>query len=217
MEKLADKGNGNYAYIDTLNEARKVLVEQMTGTLITIAKDVKIQIDFNPAKIAGYRLIGYENRMLRAEDFKDDTKDAGEIGAGHTVTALYELVPFGQPLPETDVDPSKYQKTQELSDAAESEELFTARLRYKEPDGQTSNPLDLPVVAKGKSFEEADNDFQFAAAVAQFGMLLRDSKYRGDSNFESVLKIASNNLGRDDAGYRAEFLNLVKAAQRLKQ
>lgn len=216
MEKLADKGNGNYAYIDTVNEARKVLVEEMTGTLITIAKDVKIQIDFNPAQVTGYRLIGYENRVLRAEDFKDDTKDAGEIGAGHTVTALYELVPISQPLPESDVDPSKYQKPNELTDAAAGDELFTVRLRYKDPDGQTSKPLEVPIIAKEKSFDEASDDFRFAASVAEFGMLLRDSKYRGESNFESVLEIASTSSGRDDSGYRAEFLNLVKAAQRLK-
>jgi Ca-activated chloride channel family protein len=217
MEKLADKGNGNYAYIDTVNEARKVLVEEMTGTLITIAKDVKIQIDFNPAQVAGYRLIGYENRMLRAEDFKDDTKDAGEIGAGHSVTALYEIVPPGEPLPESDVDPSKYQKPGEVSEAASSDELFTVRLRYKDPDGQTSQPLEIPVIAPEKKFEAASNDFRFAASVAEFGMLLRDSKYRGDSNFERVLETASTSLGQDASGYRSEFLKLVKTAEELKK
>ena len=217
MEKLADKGNGNYTYIDTVNEARKVLVEEMTGTLITIAKDVKIQIDFNPAQVAGYRLIGYENRILRAEDFKDDTKDAGEIGAGHTVTALYELVPPGQPLPESDVDPSKYQKPDKPTDADSSDELFTVRLRYKDPDGQTSKPLEVPVIAKVKKFEEASNDFRFTGSVAEFGMLLRDSKYRGDSNFKRVLETASTSLGQDASGYRSEFLKLVKTAEELKK
>lgn len=217
MEKLADKGNGNYAYIDTANEARKVLVEGLTGTLITIAKDVKIQIDFNPAQVAGYRLIGYENRMLRAEDFKDDTKDAGEIGAGHTVTALYELVPPGLALPGNDVDPSKYQKPDQPTEAAASEELFTVRLRYKDPDGQDSKPLEVPITAPDKSFKEASHDFQFAAAVAQFGMLLRESKYKGDSNYERVLETASTSLGQDASGYRNEFVELVKIAQRLQR
>lgn len=217
MEKLADKGNGNYAYIDTANEARKVLVEEMTGTLITIAKDVKIQIDFNPAVVAGYRLIGYENRMLQAEDFKDDTKDAGEIGAGHTVTALYEIVPSGHLVPVSDVDPSKYQKPDELTEAAETDELLTVRLRYKVPDGQISKPLEVPVIAEEKSFDDATDDFQFAVCVAQFGMLLRDSKHRGDANFDSVLEIAAESLGSDAAGYRTEFVELVKIARSLKR
>ncbi|MCA9070675.1 MAG: VWA domain-containing protein, partial [Planctomycetaceae bacterium] len=217
MEKLADKGNGNYAYIDTHNEARKVLVEGLTGTLITIAKDVKIQVDFNPAQVEGYRLIGYENRMLRAEDFKDDTKDAGEIGAGHTVTALYELVPPGKPLPGSDVDPSKYQKPDQLTEAAASDELFTVRLRYKDPDGQDSKPLEAPIKAEKKPFAQAGQDFQFAAAVAQFGMLLRDSQYKGDSTFEKVLNTASANVGGDDSGYRREFVGLVEKARELKR
>lgn len=216
MEKLADKGNGNYAYIDTANEAKKVLVEGLSGTLVTIAKDVKIQIDFNPAQVAGYRLIGYENRMLRAEDFKDDTKDAGEIGAGHTVTAFYELVPPGQPVPGADVDPSKYQKPDQLAEAAASDELFTVRLRYKDPDGQDSKPLEVPIQTEKKPFESASQDFQFAAAVAEFGMLLRDSNYKGDSSFAHVMETASSNLGADAAGYRREFLDLVKKARTLK-
>jgi Ca-activated chloride channel family protein len=216
MEKLADKGNGNYAYIDTANEARKVLVEEMSGTLITIAKDVKIQIDFNPAQVSGYRLIGYENRMLRAEDFKDDKKDAGEIGAGHTVTALYEIIPYGYPVPDSDVDPSKYQEPVELTAASDSGELLTVRLRYKDPDGQVSTPLELPVIAEQKAFLDASPDFQFAASVAEFGMLLRNSKYRGDASFGSVLEIAQANLGNDRSGYRSEFVELVRTASRLK-
>jgi len=217
MEKLADKGNGNYAYIDTINEARKTLVEEMSGTLITIAKDVKIQVDFNPAQVAGYRLIGYENRMLRAEDFKDDTKDAGEIGAGHTVTALYEIVPPGQPVPGADVDPSKYQKPGELTDEATGDELLTVRLRYKDPDGQDSKPLEVSIVAEEKPFAAASQDFQFASAVAAFGMVLRDSKHRGDANLGSVLEIAESSLGDDPAGYRAEFLQLAMMARDLKR
>jgi Ca-activated chloride channel homolog len=217
MEKLADKGNGNYAYIDTENEARKVLVEQLSGTLVTIAKDVKIQIDFNPARAAGYRLIGYENRLLRAEDFKDDAKDAGEIGAGHTVTAFYEVVPAGQSIPGLDVDPSKYQSHPELSEAAGSAELFTVRLRYKNPDGNVSKPLAVPVVDTRKPFDSASEDFRFAASVAEFGMLLRDPQHRGSTSWGGLLEAASSSLGADKGGYRAQFLELVKAARRLKE
>ena len=217
IEKLADRGNGNYAYIDTEAEARKVLVEQLSGTLVTIAKDVKIQVDFNPARAAGYRLLGYEKRLLRAEDFKNDRKDAGEIGAGHTVTAFYEIVPVGQSLLGADVDPSKYQASARLTDAAGGPELLTVRLRYKEPDGETSKPFDVPVIDERKPFHSASGDYQFAASVAQFGMLLRDSKYRGDASLEGVFEIASANVGADPSGYRAEFLELVKTARKLKK
>ncbi|HEX4072606.1 MAG TPA: VWA domain-containing protein [Planctomycetaceae bacterium] len=217
MEKLADKGNGNYAYIDTAAEAHKVLVEQLSGTLVTIAKDVKIQVDFNPARAAGYRLLGYENRLLRHEDFKNDAKDAGEIGAGHTVTAFYEVIPAGQPIPGADVDPTKYQGAATLTDAAAGRELFTIRLRYKDPDGQTSKPFEVPVVDESKPFPAASKDYQFAASVAQFGLLLADSPYRGNSDFSHVLEIASSTLGPDHGGHRAEFLELVKTARRLKQ
>ncbi len=216
IEKLADKGNGNYAYIDTANEARKVLVDQLSGTLVTIAKDVKIQVDFNPARAAGYRLIGYENRLIRPEDFKDDTKDAGEIGAGHTVTAFYEIVPVGRQIPGSAVDPSKYQGVAAFTDAAASQELFTVRLRYKAPDGQTSKPFDVPAIDERKPFHSASGDYQFAASVAQFGLLLRDSKYHGDASFDGVLEMASAHLGADRFGYRQEFLELVKTARSLK-
>jgi Ca-activated chloride channel homolog len=216
IQKLADRGNGNYAYIDTEAEARKVLVEQLSGTLVTIAKDVKIQVDFNPARTSGYRLLGYEKRLLRAEDFKDDRKDAGEIGAGHT-TAFYEIIPAGQSLPGANVDPSKYQASVRLSDAAGGPELLTVRLRYKEPDGQTSKPFDVPVIDERKPFRSASGDYQFAASVAQFGLLLRDSKYRGDASLDGVFEIASANVGADPSGYRAEFLELVKTARKLKQ
>ena len=212
VEKLADKGNGNYAYIDTLNEARKVLVEQLTGTLITIAKDVKIQVDFNPAQVAAYRLIGYENRMLRADDFKDDAKDAGEIGAGHAVTALYELVPPDQSIPAGDVDPSRYQSVGELTDAAADDEAFTVRLRYKRPDESVSEPLEVAATDDGESFGEADADFQFAAVVAQFGMLLRGSQYTTEASWDATREIAAASVGDDELGYRAEFLELIDAA-----
>ena len=232
LEQLADKGNGNYGYIDTVQEARKVLVEQLSGTLVTIAKDVKIQVDFNPALVAAYRLIGYENRMLKAEDFRDDTKDAGEIGAGHTVTALYEVIPAGQPIPGADVEPSKYTTppATQKKDGTEpgrpaedkeeepeaSNELLTVRLRYKQPDADTSQALRVPVVDAGTAFDRASDDFRFAAAVAQFGLLLRDSKYRGEANFDAVLEIAGSALGADDSGYRTEFLNLARTARQLK-
>jgi len=216
METLADKGNGNYAYIDSLNEGRKVLVEQMSGTLVTIAKDVKIQIEFNPAQVSSYRLIGYENRLLAKEDFNNDKKDAGEIGAGHTVTALYEIVPVGNEDSTPGVDPLKYQKPARTTTSAKaSDELLTLKLRYKQPDGDVSRLLGTPVRDTGKSYERASTDFRFAAAVAEFGMLLRHSPYKGEATFNSVWEHTRANLGNDPEGYRAEFLTLVETAQRL--
>jgi Ca-activated chloride channel family protein len=215
LEKLADKGNGNYAYIDSLNEARKVLVEQMAGTLLTIAKDVKTQIEFNPALVGAYRLIGYENRLLRAEDFNDDTKDAGEIGAGHVVTALYELVPAGKEMNLPGVDPLKYQKPVQTTREAKSDELLTLKLRYKEPDGDTSKLLQFPVTDRGSSWTSASRDFKFASAVAAFGMILRDSPYKGKSTLGGVLELAESGKGHDKEGYRAEFINLVNKARAL--
>lgn len=239
MEKLADNGNGIYAYIDGAREGRKVLVEQMTGSLITIAKDVKIQIEFNPAEVAAYRLLGYENRILAAEDFNNDQKDAGEIGAGHSVTALYEIVPVGAkaavgktPEEAPGVDPLKYQASgrgfsigeptekpagaeDHLTEAAKSGELLTLKLRYKEPDGDTSKLLEYPLTDKGGSFNAASKEMQFAAAVASFGMVLRQSEHRGTSNLATVEEIATGALGKDDGGYRAEFVDLVKRAATL--
>ncbi len=215
LEKLADKGNGNYAYIDTLNEAKKNLVEQMSGTLITIAKDVKIQVEFNPALVQAYRLIGYENRMLRAEDFKDDTKDAGEIGAEHTVTALYEVVPAGVEFEAPDVDELKYQKPVELAKTDFGEEIMTVKLRYKKPDGDTSIPLSFPTLDKGLNWKNASDDFKFAAAVASFGMLLRESKHSGLATFDYSLELAEEGIGKDRHGYRKEFLELVQTAKEL--
>ena len=218
LEQLADKGNGNYAYIDDAREAKKVLVEQMSGTLVTIAKDVKIQVEFNPAQVAAFRLIGYENRILRHEDFNDDKKDAGEIGAGHTVTALYELVPAGKPAPEAaaGVEPLKYQQKTALTDAAASGELFTLKLRYKQPDADKSQLIEAPVKDAGLPYARATGDFKFAASVALFGMLLRDSPYKGTASFAAALELAQEGRGSDPEGYRAEFIELVRAAGALK-
>jgi Ca-activated chloride channel homolog len=219
LEKLADKGNGNYAYIDTANEARKVLGREISGTLVTIAKDVKIQVEFNPAQVQAYRLIGYENRLLNAEDFKDDKKDAGEIGAGHTVTALYELVPAGLKGGAADVDPLKYQKeeTTELSDAAASGELMTVKIRHKKPDASKSSQQIISVKRGDTEQLEASVDFKFAASVAEFGMLLRDSEHSGRANYNRVLALAKEGLGEDKHGYRTEFLELAKIAKNLSR
>lgn len=211
MELLADKGNGNYAYIDSEIEAQKVLVEEMGGTLFTVAKDVKIQIEFNPARVAAYRLIGYENRALRDHEFRDDTKDAGEIGAGHSVTALYELVPAGTPVPGIDIEPLKYQKTT-LSEAAASSELATLRIRHKKPDADTSSEVTYEIGDGGGS---APADLRFAAAVAEFGMLLRDSRHKGDASFDEVLLLARSAQGMDREGYRRDFIAMVEAARDL--
>jgi Ca-activated chloride channel family protein len=213
LEKLADKGNGNYGYIDTIQEARKLLVEQLSGTLVTIAKDVKIQVEFNPLRVGAYRLVGYENRMLRAEDFRDDKKDAGEIGAGHTVTALYELVPPGKVGNLPKVDPLKYQKQVAPSDAARSEEIFTLKLAFKRPDQDKSEYLSFGITDPDKTPEQAGPDFQFAAAVACFGMLLRDSEHKGKSTFELCQELAQAGKGKDPSGYRSEFIQLVNLAK----
>jgi Ca-activated chloride channel family protein len=215
LEKLADKGNGNYGYIDTLNEARKMLVEQLSGTLVTIAKDVKIQIEFNPARVGAYRLIGYENRLLRAEDFNDDKKDAGEIGAGHTVTALYELVPAGKEAELPKVDPLKYQQPAAPSEAAGSSELLTLKLRYKLPEADKSELLTFPVSDSDQDVKEASADFRFAAGVACFGMLLRDSEHKGSATFDMALDLARSGKGADPHGYRGELVQLVELAKSL--
>ncbi len=215
LEQISNKGNGNYAFIDTELEARKVLVEQMSATLVTIAKDVKIQVEFNPAKVAAYRLIGYENRLLAAEDFSDDTKDAGEIGAGHMVTALYEVVPVGvaSDVPVTQVDPLRYQTETEMTDVAQSGETLTLKVRYKLPTSNESTLMAYAVTDGGDSFAAASTDYKFAAAVASFGMLLRNSQYKGDANYDAVMELAQEGLGGDRNGYRREFLNMVERAR----
>lgn len=221
MQKLADKGNGNYAYLDSLDEARKVLVQQMNGTLVTIAKDVKIQVEFNPARVASYRLVGYEKRMLRKEDFNNDKIDAGEIGAGHTVTALYEIVPVGGTVNPAasvpPVDPLKYSSSERPVSTTASKEMLTVKLRYKKPDGDKSELIEKPVIDSNAAFASASPDFKFAAAVAEFGMLLRDSEHKGNGTFGSVLEWAQEGKGSDANGYRAGFIDLVKKAQALKK
>jgi Ca-activated chloride channel family protein len=214
MERLADKGNGHYAYIDTLAEARKVLVEQMTGTLVTMAKDVKIQVDFNPAKVEAYRLIGYEKRALRPEDFNDDRKDAGEMGAGHTVTALFEIVPHGGVIPRGSIDPSVFQPAPRPAapPTSRSNDLLVLRMRYKLPEASESTRMDVPFADRSLAFANADDDFRFAAAVAAFGMLLRDSPYKGDATLDWVKAIAAASQGKDPGGYRDEFVSLVQKA-----
>jgi Ca-activated chloride channel family protein len=211
LEELADKGNGNYAYIDGLPEARKVLVREISGTLVTVAKDVKIQVEMNPARVEAYRLIGYENRLLAKEDFNDDQKDAGEIGAGHRVTALYELVPEGAEQDLSSVDELRYQRPVALQEAASSEELMAVKLRYKEPEGDTSRLLSFVLFDEEAS--RPSLDFQFASAVAAFGMVLRDSPFRGDADWDSVKKLARSGIGPDPNGYRREFVELVDLAR----
>jgi Ca-activated chloride channel family protein len=215
MEMLADKGNGNYAYIDDVQEARKVLGEQLGGTIATIAKDVKIQVEFNPRQVAAYRLIGYENRLLRDQDFNDDAKDAGEIGAGHTVTALYEVVPYGQKFENPGVDALKYQRPAEVSANANSKELLTIKVRYKDPDASDSKLLSEWVADTGTTIESASDNFKFSSAVAGFGMLLRDSKYKGDARYADIARLARAAAGADAQGYRTEFVQLVERAHAL--
>lgn len=217
LEELSRRGNGNYAYLDTKQEARKVMVQELGATLVTIAKDVKLQVEFNPAEVASYRLIGYENRLLAAEDFNDDTKDAGEMGAGHRVTALYELVPAGTP--ETSgapkVDPLRYQSKPATTSEAGRGEIMTVKLRYKEPDGDTSKLLTLPVKDDGGAFATAPQDFRFAAAVAGFGMVLRASKHKGTVTLSQIEEIAAGARGADLHGYRKGFLALVQRSREL--
>jgi Ca-activated chloride channel family protein len=225
MEAVSNRGNGNFSYIDGLREARRVFVEQMTGTLVTIAKDVKIQVEFNPKQVAGYRLLGYENRMLRTEDFNDDKKDAGEIGAGHTVTALYEVVPAGKPVDLPPVDESRYQKSvdstaEQTSDVAAgdvSKELLTLKMKYKRPDAdQSEDALEWAVTDDGKAFSAASTDFQFASAVAGFGMLLRDSQHKGNLTYAAAAELAQGGVGSDEAGYRRELVEMVRRAKQLR-
>jgi Ca-activated chloride channel family protein len=213
MEIIADKGNGNYAYIDNLQEAKKVLVNEFGGTLFTIAKDVKFQLEFNPAQVESYRLIGYENRLLNNEDFEDDKKDAGDMGAGHTVTALYEIIPTQK---ATEKSGLKYQERKLSKEALESNDLITLKLRYKEPDGFKSKLLEQVVKTNLVNVNSTSDNFRFSAAVAEFGMLLRDSEFKGASTYESAAAMAQQAKGKDAEGYRGEMYRLIQSAQLLK-
>lgn len=214
MEILADKGNGNYAYIDNILEAKKVLVNEFGGTLFTIAKDVKIQVEFNPAKVQAYRLVGYENRLLAPEDFNNDKKDAGELGSGHTVTALYEIIPVGVKS-QFIVDELKYQKTKITDDAKSTSELMTVKLRYKKPDGDKSQLIVKTINDTNLSIDKTSDNFRWSAAVAAFGMQLRESDFRGDLNYDDIYTLAKSARGKDEEGYRAEFIRMVESCKLL--
>lgn len=211
METIADKGNGNYAYIDSILEAQKVLVNEFGGTLFTIAKDVKLQIEFNPTKVKAYRLIGYENRMLMNEDFNNDKKDAGDLGSGHTVTALYEIIPVGVESEFYKIDELKYQSPKIDPSAYKSKELMTVKFRYKKPDGEVSKLIVHPLLDSNQSMEKSSDNFRWSAAVAGFGMLLRESEYVRGYSFDKVLQLAQSAKGIDKEGYRIEFINMVKS------
>ena len=213
MQVLAEKGNGNHAYIDNLQEANRVLVNEFGATMHTVAKDVKLQIEFNPSQVQAYRLIGYESRLLKDEDFNNDAKDAGEMGAGHTVTAFYEVVPAGIKSDFTGkVDDLKYQKTKPAPAVTNnSKELLTVKLRYKAPDGNTSKKIEQPLIDDKK--EKVSSDFRFASAVAMFGQLLRDSDFKGDATYDKVISLAKTSLDNDEKGYRREFIRLAETAE----
>ncbi|MBA4240352.1 MAG: hypothetical protein C0448_06485 [Sphingobacteriaceae bacterium] len=217
MEQLADKGNGNYAYIDNILEAKKVLVKEMGGTLLTIAKDVKLQLEFNPAFVKGYRLVGYENRLLNNEDFNDDKKDAGELGSGHTVTAIYEIIPAGSSELIASIDSLKYQQPKQTpAPLAFNNEVMTIKFRYKEPKESHSKLISHVVLNKKINFNSSSENCKFACAVAEFGLLLRDSKFKGETNYKEIIALAKQAKGKDDEGYRAEFIKLVEMAEILK-
>nr|WP_321453397.1 von Willebrand factor type A domain-containing protein [uncultured Carboxylicivirga sp.] len=220
MEIIADKGNGNYAYIDNLQEAQKTLVSEFGGTLFTIAKDVKFQVEFNPQKVLAYRLIGYENRLLNKEDFNDDTKDAGEIGAGHTVTALYEIIPQGASDANDwikTVDQLKYQKRKLEQTGNNSDEWLTLKLRYKKPEQRKSKLMEYVIKGTVDKFEDASDDFRFAAIVAAFGMKLSDSEYISNMNYQDMQSIAKLARGEDEEGFKAEMVRLIKTAESLSK
>lgn len=212
MEGLADKGNGNFAYVDNILEAQKVFVKEMGATLNTIAKDVKLQIEFNPVHVKAYRLVGYENRLLADEDFNDDKKDAGELGSGKTVTALYEIIPAKSKESVDNIDTLKYQKTVSQDQIALNE-MMTIKFRYKDPKGSESKLIVHPLLAQDETEQKSSEDFRFASSVAEFGMILRDSKFKGKANFKNILTAARESKGIDTDGYRAEFIKLVETAE----
>lgn len=217
LEIIANKGNGNYGYIDNIQEARKILVSEFAGTLYTIAKDVKLQIEFNPERVKAYRLIGYENRRLNDEDFNDDKKDAGEMGSGHSVTALYEIIPAGSDMEIPGVDPLKYQKNQTRKSIDDNAELLTVKARYKKPDEETSVKFEYAVDGNPVRFSKTSENFRFAASVAEFGLLISDSKFKGNRSFDNIIQTALSAKGKDVEGYRAEFINIVRMAKNLKE
>ncbi|MBX9696361.1 MAG: DUF3520 domain-containing protein, partial [Cyanobacteria bacterium] len=212
-ETLADKGNGNYAYIDTINEAKKALLDEFAGTIFTIAKDVKLQVEFNPQAVKGYRLIGYENRMLADEDFNDDKRDAGELGAGHTVTALYEIIPSDSTqLVRDNVDPPRYQKLIWVGAVPDSNEFLCIKLRYKEPDADTSKLIEHVVTNNLLPIPMSKN-FRWAAAVAEYALVLKESKFKGNANYDSVLQLANGSVGPGFDEYRAQFIQMVRTTK----
>jgi Ca-activated chloride channel family protein len=215
MEQISNAGNGNYFYIDNIREAQKVFVTQLRATLFTIAKDVKIQVEFNPVKVKAYRLIGYENRVLAAEDFNDDRIDAGELGAGHTVTALYEIIPSGSTQGVRKTDALKYQENKIKAEASTSNEIMTIKFRYKPPREEISKLIKSFIIDEDLTFQEASENFRFSAAVAGLGMLLRDSQFKGDLTYKKIVSIAKNAKGEDAFGYRSEFINLVETCDLL--
>lgn len=215
MEQLSNAGNGNYFYIDHLLEAKKVFVNELVANMFTIAKDVKIQIEFNPAMVKAYRLIGYENRVMANEDFDNDQKDAGELGAGHTVTALYEIIPAGSKEEVSGSSELKYQKS-ELTGTAENGELMTLKFRYKPPKKDQSVLIEKGITSESSNWKSASENYRFSAAVAGFGLLLRDSEYKGSLTYESVIGMAKNSSAYDPHGYRAEFVKLVELAESLE-
>lgn len=217
MEIIADKGNGNYAYIDNLQEARRVLIHEFGGTLFTIAKDVKFQLEFNPAEAESYRLIGYEDRLLNDEDFNNDKKDAGEMGSGHMVTALYEIVPTGSGEKIPSVDPLKYQESRNSNEDKYSDELLTIKIRYKKPDSNTSILFEEPVKSPAEEIGKASDNLRFAAAVAEFGMILRESEFRGTSSLERAAILAKSAKGEDEEGYRSELVRLIETVRGMKE
>ncbi len=214
MEQISNAGNGNYFYIDNMKEAEKVFVKEMRANMFTIAKDVKIQIEFNPAKVQAYRLIGYENRLLNKEDFNDDTKDAGELGAGHTVTAIYEIVPLGVENPATKVDPLKYQNTTPKNAGSE---VMTLKFRYKPLKSNESLLIETVVKDETLPLAKTSDNFRFSASVAAFGMLLRDSEYKGTATFDLAKSLAEGSKGKDPEGYRADYIKLIDQASKLKK
>ncbi|MDD3050462.1 MAG: DUF3520 domain-containing protein [Candidatus Cloacimonetes bacterium] len=209
LQQLADKGNGNHFYIDDIMEGKKVLVNELTSTIYTIAKDSKIQVEFNPTQIAKHRLIGYENRLLQNKDFEDDTKDAGEIGSGHTVTAIYEVIPANRDS-LMKASESKYMETSIKKEFLHSDEILTVRIRYKEPDGEKSKEFSQVLKTKSQSIDKTSDNFRFSAAIVELSNILRDSEFKGNSNIDNVIKLAKGAKGKDENGYRAEFIDLCE-------